>query len=154
VIVKVEGPGLRRALLRTGQVGAGAMLLVVPVLVRLWLRTGNPVYPFDVSSPGLHFAGNDLYALIRSTALYGTVKPSYPDLFRILFVPGLWHGRDETGLGPALPLLLIPSVLGAVACVRAQRGARSVAFLAGLAVLSAAPFFTPSGVNFRTGSKR
>jgi hypothetical protein len=104
-------------------------------LVRSWFHTGSPVYPFGIDLLGIHWPHDELWELVTSARLFA---PTYylPNWFlpRTLFLPGLWHGREEMGLGPAV-LMVLPAALAALPAAWHRSSSRAALLVMGTSTL-------------------
>jgi len=83
-------------------------------MARAFAHTGSPVYPFGLKLLWIDWPRDELFELVTSARLFGPTDylPTW-HLPKMLFYPGLWKGRDETGLGPTVLLLLPATIAGA-----------------------------------------
>jgi hypothetical protein len=155
LLVVVAGVAIRR---RTALAPAFAALWILAGasiacfgMARSFTHTGSPIYPFGLQVFGIHWPSDALFKLITSAKLYAPTDLPHWYLPRILFTPGFWKGRDETGLGPTAILLLPAAIVAAKAAWRQTVPRAAIVFLALSTAVMVVGLSTPGMAAYRTG---
>jgi len=155
LLVVVAGAAIRRRTARAPVLAAlvilaGASIACFGVL-RAYSHTGSPIYPFGLQLLGIRWPSDELFTLITSAKLYAPTDLPHWYLPRILFTPGLWKGRDETGLGPTVVLLLPAAIVAAKAAWRQTVPRATFVFIALSFAVLVLGLATPGMAAYRTG---